>query len=141
MSLRMRGCVTRLCRVLQAGGGGAGGGVGMTLKLPHLWLTGGGSGFGSLTSALPQQPHRQPQQHQQGPLDPRPHACSFCGRRFKRSDHRRQHERLHTGEKPYGCAWCGAKFAQQSGLHYHKLNSCREEQRTQIAGILKQNHS
>lgn len=119
----MRGCVTRLCCVLQ-GGGGMGG---MAVKLPHLWLA-GGSGIGSRPSPMPQQ-HQQPQQqHQQGLPDPRPYACSFCGRRFKRSDHRRQHERLHTGEKPYGCPRCGAKFAQQSGLHYHKLNACREEQ-------------
>nr|XP_053642437.1 protein tramtrack, beta isoform-like isoform X17 [Cherax quadricarinatus] len=108
------------------GGGGIGG---MAVKLPHLWLA-AGSGIGSHPSPLPQQ-HQQPQQqHQQGLPDPRPYACSFCGRRFKRSDHRRQHERLHTGEKPYGCPRCGAKFAQQSGLHYHKLNACREEQRT-----------
>ncbi|XP_076050671.1 uncharacterized protein LOC143031107 isoform X15 [Oratosquilla oratoria] len=57
-------------------------------------------------------------------VDPRPYPCSYCGRRFKRSDHRKQHERLHTGEKPYRCQLCGAKFAQQSGLHYHRLNAC-----------------
>lgn len=59
--------------------------------------------------------------------DHRPYACSFCDRRFKRSDHQRQHERLHTGEKPYACQVCGARFAQHSGLHYHKLNTCRKE--------------
>ncbi|XP_042881342.1 protein abrupt-like isoform X10 [Penaeus indicus] len=106
---------------------GDGGMGGLAVKLPHLWLS-GGSGIGSHPQSMPQQ-HQHPhqQRHQQGLPDPRPYACSFCGRRFKRSDHRRQHERLHTGEKPYGCPRCGAKFAQQSGLHYHKINACREE--------------
>lgn len=116
--------MTRLCHVLQAGGGGGGDGLGrMAAKVPsHLWLT-GGSCLTVRAAALPQQQHH----HQQALPDPRPYACTYCGRRFKRSDHRRQHERLHTGEKPYGCPRCGAKFAQQSGLHYHKLNACRED--------------
>ncbi|XP_066982495.1 broad-complex core protein isoforms 1/2/3/4/5-like isoform X14 [Macrobrachium rosenbergii] len=114
---------------------------GGAVEHPHFWLVGssasagiGGAGAQHSPSLLAQQQHhQQSQQHQQqGLADPRPYACVFCGRRFKRSDHRRQHERLHTGEKPYGCPKCGAKFAQQSGLHYHRLNACREEQHNRV---------
>lgn len=117
--------------MLQADGGdGGGGGLGrVAVKLPHLWLTGEAClsrHITTLTQQQQQQHHLPQQQHHLPQLpDPRPYACTFCGRRFKRSDHRRQHERLHTGEKPYVCPVCGAKFAQQSGLHYHKINACR----------------
>lgn len=129
--------VTWLWRVLQGDADVDGGAV----EHPHFWLVGssasagiGGAGAQHSPSLLAQQQHhQQSQQHQQqGLADPRPYACVFCGRRFKRSDHRRQHERLHTGEKPYGCPKCGAKFAQQSGLHYHRLNACREEQHNRV---------
>lgn len=55
----------------------------------------------------------------------RPYACSYCGRRFKRKAHIANHIRLHTGDKPYVCNLCGAAFAQDSGLRYHKLSSCK----------------
>ncbi|KAA0200013.1 hypothetical protein HAZT_HAZT002712 [Hyalella azteca] len=46
----------------------------------------------------------------------RPHQCSFCGRTFKRKDHRTEHERIHTGERPYKCNECGRSFVQKQQL-------------------------
>ncbi|KAK7067849.1 hypothetical protein SK128_005502 [Halocaridina rubra] len=107
---------------------------GRAMKLPRVWILGSGTDVGGCLSSaavLQQQQQLQveKQQHQHSLAEQRPYACPYCGRRFKRSDHRRQHERLHTGEKPYVCTKCGAKYPQQSGLHYHKLNSCRDDRR------------
>ena len=49
----------------------------------------------------------------------RPHQCSFCGRRFKRKDHRVEHERIHTGERPFVCTNCGRAFIQKHQLISH----------------------
>ncbi|CAL4069466.1 unnamed protein product, partial [Meganyctiphanes norvegica] len=49
----------------------------------------------------------------------RPHQCVFCGRRFKRKDHRIEHERIHTGERPYPCPSCGRAFVQKHQLMSH----------------------
>ncbi|XP_018024872.1 broad-complex core protein isoforms 1/2/3/4/5 isoform X9 [Hyalella azteca] len=49
----------------------------------------------------------------------RPHQCSFCGRTFKRKDHRTEHERIHTGERPYKCNECGRSFVQKQQLVGH----------------------
>lgn len=49
----------------------------------------------------------------------RPFCCSFCGKRFKRKDHLRDHERLHTGERPYACPHCGKDFVQRCNWNIH----------------------
>ncbi|XP_071514278.1 uncharacterized protein [Panulirus ornatus] len=49
----------------------------------------------------------------------RPHQCVYCGRRFKRKDHRIEHERIHTGERPYACRLCGRAFVQKHQLMSH----------------------
>ncbi|XP_076050665.1 uncharacterized protein LOC143031107 isoform X9 [Oratosquilla oratoria] len=49
----------------------------------------------------------------------RPHQCVYCGRRFKRKDHRIEHERIHTGERPYACDMCGRAFVQKHQLMSH----------------------
>lgn len=49
----------------------------------------------------------------------RPHQCVYCGRRFKRKDHRIEHERIHTGERPYACRLCGRAFVQKHQLISH----------------------
>ncbi|XP_063886881.1 zinc finger protein 398-like [Scylla paramamosain] len=49
----------------------------------------------------------------------RPHQCGYCGRRFKRKDHRIEHERIHTGERPYACRLCGRAFVQKHQLMSH----------------------
>ncbi|KAK8737518.1 hypothetical protein OTU49_004531 [Cherax quadricarinatus] len=49
----------------------------------------------------------------------RPHQCIYCGRRFKRKDHRIEHERIHTGERPYACRLCGRAFVQKHQLMSH----------------------
>ncbi|XP_076050663.1 uncharacterized protein LOC143031107 isoform X7 [Oratosquilla oratoria] len=49
----------------------------------------------------------------------RRYACSFCGKRFIRKHHVKQHERLHTGERPFVCRACGKSFVQQNGLISH----------------------
>ena len=51
--------------------------------------------------------------------DFRPHQCSYCGRRFKRKDHKVEHERIHTGERPYRCLVCGRAFVQKQQLVGH----------------------
>lgn len=50
---------------------------------------------------------------------PRRFACFFCGRRFKRKDHRIEHERIHTGERPFVCLECGRGFIQKHQLVSH----------------------
>ncbi|XP_066982500.1 broad-complex core protein isoforms 1/2/3/4/5-like isoform X19 [Macrobrachium rosenbergii] len=49
----------------------------------------------------------------------RPHPCAYCGRRFKRKDHRIEHERIHTGERPFACRLCGRAFVQKHQLISH----------------------
>ena len=54
-------------------------------------------------------------------FDPyKPHQCSFCGRCFKRKDHKVEHERIHTGERPYPCTACPKAFIQKQQLVNHQ---------------------
>ncbi|KAF2362777.1 Zinc finger C2H2-type, partial [Trinorchestia longiramus] len=51
----------------------------------------------------------------------RPHACSYCCKRFKEKHHLRQHVLLHTGEKPFVCTMCEARFVQVGHLKRHQF--------------------
>jgi len=45
--------------------------------------------------------------------------CQYCGKRFRRRDHLRQHIRTHTGEKPFQCNICGRRFSQSQQVRIH----------------------
>ncbi|XP_029971255.1 zinc finger protein 628 [Salarias fasciatus] len=47
------------------------------------------------------------------------HACSACGKTFKRKKVLRRHQRFHTGEKPYSCKVCSKTFALRKSLRRH----------------------
>lgn len=56
--------------------------------------------------------------------DDKLHACdqAGCGKKFKRFEHLRRHERTHTQDRPYGCefAGCGRWFSRSDNLTQHK---------------------
>ena len=54
-------------------------------------------------------------------LPERPHACTYCPKRFWEKHHLQAHTRLHTGEKPYACGFCSERFVQSGHLKRHKL--------------------
>lgn len=49
----------------------------------------------------------------------RRHTCPICAKRFKESNHLKDHVRIHTGEKPYRCKECGMNFRQSGALTLH----------------------
>ncbi|CAG0900937.1 unnamed protein product [Cyprideis torosa] len=54
------------------------------------------------------------------------HDCAVCGRRFKKRDHLKEHERVHSGDKPFNCTYCHKRFTSGSDLKVHARTHTKE---------------
>lgn len=50
----------------------------------------------------------------------KPHVCSLCPSKFRKTHHLRRHMLVHTGERPYGCDFCDRTFTSSGNLNKHR---------------------
>uniref|UniRef100_A0ABM5FI76 Uncharacterized protein isoform X3 n=1 Tax=Pogona vitticeps TaxID=103695 RepID=A0ABM5FI76_9SAUR len=59
-------------------------------------------------------------EHQGMHTEESPYKCHECGKGFTRRSRLREHQRIHTGEKPFPCEECGKRFTRRSKLVVHQ---------------------
>ncbi|XP_041470296.1 uncharacterized protein LOC121419890 [Lytechinus variegatus] len=52
---------------------------------------------------------------------PKPYGCSVCGRKFRKTTHRKEHMYTHTGKKPFECSLCPKSFSRKRNLVNHSV--------------------
>ncbi|XP_063960035.1 zinc finger protein Xfin-like [Lytechinus pictus] len=53
---------------------------------------------------------------------PKPYGCSVCGKKFRKTSHRKEHMYTHTGKKPFECSLCSKSFSRKRNLVNHSLS-------------------
>ncbi|XP_041470293.1 uncharacterized protein LOC121419889 isoform X2 [Lytechinus variegatus] len=52
---------------------------------------------------------------------PKPYGCSECGKKFRKTNHLKEHMYTHTGKKPFECSFCPKSFSRKRNLVNHSL--------------------